>query len=336
MSEILYHGGRLKDASHVFGDRDNWLDLSTGVSPWAYPVKPFNQNDWQVLPEERAQLIAAARSFYREPTAEIIPVPGSQFAIQWLPFLLTKKARVAVPSCGYREHQFWWKKAGHRTFEYERTDQLPEFIEKKSIDHVVFIQPNNPTAEVIENELVESVLSLIPADGVCILDQAFADYIHSQQAADILSPKLIKLKSFGKFFGLPGMRLGFVVTSAAIADQLKCVSHQWSIPQWVVNEAASALKDEGWHNIQRMRVNEQSEEIVRLLNHFDGLSVKSAGLFITVLGSKEKIDTLYHHAGEHGIFLRYGEYLLGDNAWLRLGLPGDRWDEFEQWLGVIQ
>ena len=108
---MLEHGGRLQQASRRYGiPVTDWLDLSTGISPFAWPVPSIPATVWHRLPEDDDGLVEVARDFYGAP--HVLPVAGSQAAIQALPWLRTR-SRVGVAEPAYAEHAHAWRRAGH-------------------------------------------------------------------------------------------------------------------------------------------------------------------------------------------------------------------------------
>ena len=106
---MLEHGGRLREAARRFKRPvEQWLDLSTGISPFAWPVPALPQSIWQRLPETDDNLSGVACDYYGAPAA--LPVAGSQAAIQALP-LLRANSRVGVLEPTYAEHTEAWRRA---------------------------------------------------------------------------------------------------------------------------------------------------------------------------------------------------------------------------------
>ena len=88
----MKHGGDLTEAmAHYGGTPDMWLDLSTGINPWPWPMPPaLPARVWRRLPSRADEdaLLEAAREAYVVPAGvEIVAAPGTQALIQWLPHL---------------------------------------------------------------------------------------------------------------------------------------------------------------------------------------------------------------------------------------------------------
>ena len=211
-----HHGGRLHEAARRWGiPVSDWLDLSTGISPFAWPVPTLPASVWQRLPEEDDGLTACCRHWLAVPAgAACLPVPGSQAALQLLP-RLRKTARVGVPSPGYREHALAWQRAGHEVvpLSVEQIDgALPD------LDVLVCINPNNPTGSMVGEAQIDAFMEKVPEDVLVIFDEAYAE-ICLGDMPDTLKyfrngRACMTLRTFSKAYGLAGLRVGFGIGSA--------------------------------------------------------------------------------------------------------------------------
>ena len=149
---MLEHGGRLlRAARHYCIAPEHWLDLSTGVNPEGWPVPPIPAQAWHRLPEDDDGLVEAASHYYGAP--HVLPVAGSQAAIQVLP-LLRPRSRVAVLAPGYAEHAHAWERAGHQV---ERLPATQLLAQQARFDVIVLIHPNNPGGEVFGRDARQSL-----------------------------------------------------------------------------------------------------------------------------------------------------------------------------------
>ena len=169
---MLEHGGRLRQAAaHYNIPLADWLDLSTGINPHGWPVPALPAAVWQRLPESDDGLEAAAAAYYGNPN--LLPVAGSQAAIQWLPALLPKAA-VACIAPLYAEHPHAWQQAGHKV-RYLQNATLPRAL-AAATPYVLLCNPNNPTADRHPHELVlDAARQLHKRGGWLIVDEAFVD-----------------------------------------------------------------------------------------------------------------------------------------------------------------
>jgi len=230
---MLEHGGRLRAAARHYGiPLGDWLDLSTGIAPKPWPLAAIPLDAWARLPEDDDGLAAVASACYGAPHA--LPVAGSQAAIQALPALFAA-GRVGVLEPSYAEHAQAWQRAGHRLI---RLDVGEIETRLDELDVLVLANPNNPTGERFEpSRLLDWHARLARRGGCLLVDEAFMDCTPEYSlAAHSQRPGLVVLRSFGKFFGLAGIRLGFVLAEPALLARL-----QERLGPWTVSGPARAL-----------------------------------------------------------------------------------------------
>lgn len=306
----ITHGGRLEAASRLFGiPVEQWLDLSTGISPYSWPVPTLPAKVWQRLPDEDDGLINAAASYYGCSRDFILPVPGSQFAIETIPQLI-KKSSVAVPLWGYAEHAHSWIAAGHSLQCYKSFAELQKMVRSGSVDSAIVINPNNPTGEIIDNldQLMELSTILGQQGGFLLVDEAFADLSDSSLCrffSATAPANMVVLRSVGKFFGLAGLRLGFVVSNPALLQNLKQRLSPWAVnhpARWVGN---LVLKDHHWHQLQRQRLAEVQQEWFTFLSALmPNFTWVTSGLFVTGFCGLAQCQLLYNELAQEGILVR--------------------------------
>lgn len=215
--EGLNHGGRILAAVEKYHiAKEDWVDLSTGLNPSAWPVPNIPDNIWQALPEECDGLQTAACQYYG--CDACLPIAGSQAAIQTLP-TLRSYSKVGVISPTYAEHEYNWQQAGHDVVQLSIAE-VEHHIHV--LDVLVVINPNNPTGEVIAIEqLLDWHQRLSSRDGWLIVDEAFMDVTPDKSLVSSgIKPGLIILRSIGKFFGLAGIRCGFVISDNELLQRL--------------------------------------------------------------------------------------------------------------------
>lgn len=311
------HGGQRRAAAAHYGIPEHeWLDVSTGIAPWPWPVPPIPDTVWTRLPETDDGLLEAAATYYGQSPDRLTALPGSQFAIRELPRLLAP-ARVAVPGIGYTEHARAWSAAGHELMFYDSIEAL--IAAPGRIDHAVVIYPNNPTGEAAALDRLAVVGERLGA-GRLIVDAAFADCL-SDPGIEALPDNAIVLRSVGKFFGLAGIRLGFAIGVGPEIESLRSAVAPWGVARparWI---GRRALADGEWQAGQQRRIR-QTETWLRalLVDTFPGRPVTSAGLFATVwFDTAHEAPDCHAALAEQGVLAR-----LGDNKrWLRLGLPNE-------------
>jgi cobalamin biosynthetic protein CobC len=313
---MLEHGGRLREASaHYNIPLENWLDLSTGINPTPWPVPALPASCWQRLPEAGDGLEAAAADYYGN--ANLLPVAGSQAAIQLLPTLM-QTAVVACLSPIYAEHPQAWQRAGHR-LRFLQNAMLPRALAAVT-PYVLLCNPNNPTADRHPYEIaVNAARELKKRGGWLIVDEAFMDPTPEESLTPLAgtdeAPNLIVFRSLGKFFGLAGARVGFVFAAPDILNRMQEAIGPWSISGPARAAARLALQDKGWQAAARPRLIAAGERLQQLLAPFG--EVKSAALFATLTTAHS--TELHEALARQGILTRRFE----QQPLLRFGLPGN-------------
>ena len=320
---MLEHGGNLRDAARHHG-RDDWMDLSTGINPHGYPAPAPSPGAWLRLPEPDPALLAAACAYYRAP--QLLPVAGTQAAIQALP-RLRAPSRVAVSAPSYAEHAHHWSQHGHllRQVAYAGLEAAVDVS-----DVVVVVNPNNPTGETIAPErLLDWATRLQARGGWLIVDEAFGDTTTALSVAmHAWQPGLIVLRSIGKFFGLAGLRLGFVAAHDSLLRDLADLLGPWTISGPAQEIALAALTDSAWRHATRNSLGQAGERMTRLLLEH---GIASNGTALFRWWPQTQPEYFHAHMAARGIWCR----LFRDAArGIRVGLPvGEpEWYRFEHAL----
>lgn len=322
---MLEHGGNLHDAIARFGrPREEWLDLSTGINPQPYPAPALAADIWHRLPPACPALIAAAQAYYRAP--RMLPVAGTQAAIQALP-RLRPKSRVVVAAPSYAEHAHRWTQAGHVVHEVHY-EELAQSLD--GCDVLVVCNPNNPTGAALEPEvLLRWADRLAQRNGWLIVDEAFADTTpHTSVAHMTQRAGLIVLRSVGKFFGLAGLRLGFVAAHGKLLAALEEAIGPWSVSAAAQEIGCAALNDRAWQEATRVRLLSEGTRLHRLLAEY-GIHATGSALF--QWWSEPQAEAFLQHMAQRAIWVR----LFAQKARaIRLGLPPDEagWQRLRQAL----
>ena len=326
---MLHHGGRLIEAANHYGiPLQDWLDLSTGLNPEGWPVGQIPAEVFQRLPQEEDGLLQVAENYYQ--ARDLLATSGSQSVIQLLPWL-RESCRVGVPAIGYAEHAHAWQQAGHR-LEWLTPWQIDEKLDQ--LDVLVVINPNNPAADYYSvKQLLDWHQRLQQRNGWLIIDEAFMDSrpenslaCHAHQAG------LIVLRSLGKFFGLAGIRSGFVIAQVELLDKIHQQLGPWAVsgPSRYISQRA--LADTRWQQSNRQKLRQQSTKLKQLLEQFiaskDPLArIKGTDLFQTIFC--ENARQLHQSLAENSVFTR----LLDNSQGVRFGLPEQtQWNRLQQVL----
>ena len=306
---MLEHGGKLLAAAARYGiEQDNWLDLSTGINPAGWPVPVIPAAVWQRLPESEDGLLEAAAAYYG--CTSVLPVAGSQAAIQALP-RLRAACRVGVPHPAYAEHAHAWRAAGHAVVAWDAGHNID------TLDVLVLVHPNNPGGQTYSRaELLDWHAHLAARGGWLVVDEAFIDATSHESLADVCPrPGLIILRSLGKFFGLAGARVGFVLAEPTLLAALNKLLGPWAVSapsRWV---ARAALADTAWQQAARAALPAAGARLATLLGDY-GLAPSGGTALFQWVRTPDAADW-HERLARQGILTR----LFSDPPSLRFGLP---------------
>lgn len=315
----IWHGGDLAQARTLFPDAPQpWIDLSTGINPIPYPLPALPLSLWQRLPgaDGEAALLAAARTAYRVPPgAHIVAAPGTQILIDLLPRVLPSLVHagpVAVLGPTYAEHAQAWRKVGADVTEATTPAETADAAS------VVVVNPNNPDGRSLPvADLAALAARCAMRGGMLILDEAFADFTPENSLLPALPPATIVLRSFGKTYGLAGVRLGFAIGEAGPMAVLRAAMGPWAVAGPALEIGAQALADSEWLAAAGAARAADATRLDALLSPL-GRIVGGTALF-RLLATPDA-PALFAHLGRHGLYVRRFQ---NDATWLRFGLPGD-------------
>jgi len=322
------HGGDLYAASQRYGvDINSWVDLSTGINPNAYPCDNISRAAFCQLPYIHPDFYTAAKHYYG--ATNLLAVSGSQAVIQALPYILQQKS-LLIPEVGYQEYAKHWRKAGALTQTYPSFElaQSRLAIEKSLTlqpnQHVLIINPNNPTGLRFSCTDLLQYSAMLADNAYLIVDEAFADL---EPSASLLQKSLpdnvIVLRSFGKFFGLAGVRLGFVMASDQILDRLNARLGLWQINGPAQELAINAFNDTAWQQEARLLIEKNSHLCQQLfqplMQHCQLIEGIYQGLFSSYLLPRQTAYDIFEYFAQAGILFRVVE-VDDQKAILRVGI----------------
>jgi len=310
------HGGDLAAARRTFpGAPEPFVDLSTGINPIPYPVPPLSADAWARLPEPAAleALGAIAAKAYGAPSAaHVVAAPGAQMLLP-LAAALVPPGRAAVLAPTYSEHARAAALAGHAVVETADLARLAE------ADLAVVVNPNNPDGRLVAVEPLRRLAATLAArGGLLVVDEAFMDVGPADASlAAAAGAGLVVLRSFGKFFGLAGLRLGFALAPPDSAARLRATLGPWPVSGPAAAIGAAALADTAWIAATRRALATSAQRLDRLLVGA-GLDVIGGTSLYRLVRTSRALN-LFEHLGCAGVLVRR---FVGAPTWLRFGLPG--------------
>jgi cobalamin biosynthesis protein CobC len=311
----IAHGGDLDAARLLFpGAPEPFIDLSTGINPYPYPIWPLWPDAFMRLPTcaaaDRLAVVAAAA--YGAPTAgHVVPAPGTQILLPLIAGLV-RPGRAAVLGPTYPEHVPAARLAGHEV------EEVSDLAALRGADLAVVVNPNNPDGRIVPREALLDCAHGLRAGGLLLVDEAFMDVIPAgaSLAGDVGRGNIVVLRSFGKFYGLAGLRLGFALAALDIAVRLRDALGPWAVSGPALDIGAAALQDRQWAEATRAYLASAAARLDRLLAGGGLEVIGGTPLFRLVRTPAAK--GLFEHLGSAGILVRrFAEH----PTWLRFGLP---------------
>ncbi|MFT7388149.1 MAG: cobalamin biosynthetic protein CobC [Candidatus Endobugula sp.] len=360
------HGGDIVSASQRYDIAiDDWIDLSTGINSEHYPVDNIPLQSYCRLPYITDTFTNAVNHYYladnkTQKSLAFLAVAGTQVGIQALPSLLAKFP-VLLPKVGYQEHRQHWQKnaALNATLSaknnsnsindypslnlQEAIEHIHQALTKNNKQHIVIINPNNPTGLMFDKKQLLSWANMLHKDAYLIVDEAFIDSTPENSLLNaltnpalnpvtdpVLPHNIIVLRSFGKFFGLAGIRLGFVFSNKHLIQQLANAVGIWQVNGPAQSLAIAALQDKQWQEEAIIKIKRNANHTQDCCQHLISLSQQQyhhhhhhhhhhhSDLFSSYFFSRDQAISINHSLALSGILTRVIE-LDSSHAILRIG-----------------
>ncbi|MDK1373227.1 MULTISPECIES: threonine-phosphate decarboxylase CobD [unclassified Sinorhizobium] len=317
MTAPILHGGGITEAAARFGGTPaDWLDLSTGINPCPVSLPEIDPSVWHRLPDrhvEEAARLAASR-YYGSGDAMPLPVPGTQAAIQLLPRLVDAGRRAAVFAPTYGEYARVLSAAGFAVDPVQRADDLAA-----AHGVAVVVNPNNPTGRLLSPEETLAIAEAMKTHGgLLVVDEAFGDLDPDASVARYAatSDNLVVFRSFGKFFGLAGLRLGFVIARASVLAAFREWLGPWAVSGPALAISAKLMEGDTEATARSIAARKAGLDVVL---RAAGLKIAGGtGLFTLV--ENERACELHTALCKARILTRKFDY---NPHWLRIGLTPD-------------
>jgi cobalamin biosynthetic protein CobC len=325
--DLTFHGGRIEIAARLYPDAPRpWLDLSTGINPYAWTPSAGLAVDQQRLPsgEALAALLAAAGAAFGFGGA-LAAVPGSELALRLLATLDLPRPWHVVTPC-YRTHRDALPGA-----EAIAADRIGEVAARGGT--ILLANPNNPDGRLIAPEALLAVArTLSERGGMLIVDEAFADALAGASVLPLLGADdpVVVLRSFGKFYGLAGVRLGFVGGARSIVSRIAALLGDWPVSSTALAYGTAAYRDVAWAERMRLRLMAEAVNLDALLAS-QGLVARGACPLFRLV-ERDDVGAVFERLASAGILTRPFDERPD---WLRFGLPGAGFDRLEAAFAAV-
>ena len=311
---MIEHGGNIDRAITIYGGKKKeWIDLSTGINPECYPIPNFSDADWRNLPTftEIENLEFIIKSIFNT-FASVMLTPGSQIAISLLPLLL-KKQDVCILEPTYGDYTESFINAG---FKVRSCKDIQELFKSKI---AIIVNPNNPDGK---NYRINDLILLSKKVNILIIDESFVEASETKSILGHINKKtsnIIVIKSFGKVYGLAGLRLGFVFSGEGLIDKFKRIFSFWPVSTVAIKIASKALTDKEWIKSTQAKLKKKSYVLDNIMKTLHFELIGGTNLFRLYLTPNAKLAQIF--LAKKFIWSRIFSY---SEKWLRLGIPCDR------------
>lgn len=319
------HGGNLDFARQEFPQvMVPWIDLSTGINPFPYPIASFDLSLYHALPsslhEERVREVAADHYGCLD-SRYVALASGTQILISLIPYWLPAR-EVCILCPTYSEYESSWQQKGVVINKVSTMSQFMDCAWKREVVGVI-CNPNNPDGRFLDRVQMEAMIRIWDrGKNYLILDEAYMDFVGPGMASSLPSfSRLVILRSLGKAYGLAGLRVGFLLAQPEIVQKVQKMLGSWPVSGPALQITLQALQDIQWLARVKRELWKQQDRLEQLCMRYSLHTVGKTALFRLI--RHEQANALWRHLALQGIWVRRFEY---DSTWLRLGMPSSEQD----------
>jgi cobalamin biosynthetic protein CobC len=203
----------------------------------------------------------------------------------------------------------------------------------KATDVLVLVNPNNPDGRRIDREALAALAAeRSDAGRWTVVDESFGEIAPELSVADLEIDRLITLRSFGKFYGLPGVRLGFLIGNKIFSREFRALLGDWPVSADALILGQGAYADEAWRETTRTWLATQAAKVDAALAEVGLATVGGCDLFRWV--EVPDAHAIFTRLCEHGVLTRP---FVDQPDRLRIGLPSDNeFNRFQKALKAVR
>ncbi len=278
------HGGDVYHLARTLGlDLTELLDFSANINPLGFPAgipEAIQKTLPEIVhyPDKRCLGLKEDLAVHHQLAPEQILVGNGSTELIYLVAraLKPKKALIAAPAFSEYEHGL---KAAGVPVAFQLTTEAQNFtlarpLDFQDADLVFLAQPASPSGALMAPELLEELAAGVEAAGShLLLDEAFIDFVEEASFKTRLArfPRVLILRSFTKFFAIPGMRLGYLLGAADFLNRLAAVQEPWSVNTLAQAMGRACLRDVEYMERSRQVVRRERERLFVGLQSLPGL-----------------------------------------------------------------
>ncbi|SET49752.1 L-threonine O-3-phosphate decarboxylase [Enterococcus malodoratus] len=289
---VVKHGGNIQEISETYQkDKNSLIDFSANINPLGIPkgVKKVLSKGIEELihyPDIRYRALTQAIASFHEVSEDFVyPANGAAEAI----FMLGKTLKLdrlllLAPTFMEYEAAFGQQKTEFCYFNLEQHDfrlslsALHQSAKQQKVNGICLCNPNNPTGQLIkQSELDELLIFCQENELVLIIDEAFVDFTkeeHSLVSKIKDYPNLFIFRSLTKMFAIPGLRLGYLLTSnLSVLAEIEEKTVPWHINTFADLAGQQALQEEQFIKDSQQYITQERQFLVNGLSDFKELEV---------------------------------------------------------------
>ena len=336
------HGGTIYEIARKMGlTPEQLIDFSANINPLGFSPrvrKVLQKNEGAILhyPDRSAHDLICQLSIYHDiPEHSIITGNGSTELIFLIPRVLRpKRVLLVVPT--FSEYETSIRKVNGQVF-YFYTSEKDQFCINaerllrglsKGFDTLYICNPGNPTGVLTLSDVLKDVVKYARDKSTrVIIDETFIDF-NENQSVKYLTNKhenLYVLRSMTKFFGLPGLRAGYVISSKENIIKLREQQEPWTMNALAQHASIESLKDRRYIKRTILCVQEARQKLIKELNKIPHLKVFPGAANYLLLKLKKfapiTLPQLYERLLHKGIIIRKCDSFVGlDDRFFRVAV----------------
>lgn len=311
------HGGNIHKILRESPKNNTILDFSANINPlgppdWLRPLISSQLESLQHYPDPENTKFLEAISAYTKIDRQCIVIGNgtTELLYAYLRSLSCRRAIIPVPS--YVDYVRAAEVAGVSVEYFQLLEEEDFVLDLKSLskliqpqDLIIIASPNNPTGKTVNRDELLACIKDYP-ESFFLIDEAFLEFVDDAKTLGSEASNILTLNSMTKFYGVPGLRIGYGLVSAPLAERIK-----ENLPPWTVNSLAQAV---GTKSLQDGLYQQTTREVCRTLrkelssklqqiNQLKVYSSQANYLFIKIIEDGD-LTRLAEHCLTNGIMIR--------------------------------